>query len=129
MISGLKIQELSDAIRVKKENGTEVYYYIFDEYEIHLNKILPGSIQEWHFHSEIEETIVVTKGKLRCRWIENDMEKDSCIESGELVRVGNSIHTFENDTDDVAEFIVFRFVPDGLDKKECIKRDKTVVKR
>ena len=40
------------------------------------------------------------------------------------MQVGASVHTFENDTDEVTEFIVFRFVPDGVDKRELIKGDK-----
>jgi quercetin dioxygenase-like cupin family protein len=66
---------VQDAIHVKKENGTDVSYYIFDEFEIHLNIIAPKSIQEWHFHSQIEETILVTKGNLCCKWLEDGMER------------------------------------------------------
>ena len=40
------------------------------------------------------------------------------------MRVQNSIHTFQNDTEENAEFVVFRFVPDGVDKREQIKKDK-----
>lgn len=40
------------------------------------------------------------------------------------MRVQNSIHTFQNDTEEDTEFIVFRFVPDGVDKREQIKKDK-----
>ena len=42
----------------------------------------------------------------------------------ELVQVGNRVHTFENDTDEIVEFLVFRFVPDGTDKREMIREDK-----
>lgn len=45
----------------------------------------------------------------------------------EIVRVGNSIHTFANETDSEAEFVVFRFVPNHVDRKEIIKKDKFVV--
>ncbi len=34
------------------------------------------------------------------------------------------MHTFENDTDEITEFVVFRYVPDGTDKRELIKGDK-----
>ena len=46
----------------------------------------------------------------------------------DIVRVHHSVHTFENDTDEITEFVVFRFVPDGTDKREMIKTDKKVVK-
>lgn len=123
----IEFKTLNDSINVKKPNGTEVNYYIFDEYEIHLNKIPPFSVQEWHYHSEIEETILVTKGTLCCRWIEGNKEKSRKINPGELVRVKKSVHTFENNTDEAVEFTVFRFVPSGEDKRNIIKNDKTIV--
>ena len=112
-----------------KDNQTEVNYFIFSEYEIHLNKIPPNSIQEWHFHTNIEEVIVVTKGILTCKWLDGENEHTTFIHKNEMVRVKNSIHTFGNDTNDVAEFIVFRLVLDGKDKRELIKGDKIIVER
>lgn len=123
----IEFKTIEESIHVKKDNGTDVNYYIFDEYEIHLNKIEPKSVQEWHYHSQIEETILVTKGVLYCKWLENDMEKSRYVKPGELVRVKNSVHTFANDTDEPVEFTVFRFVPSGENKREQIKNDKTIV--
>jgi mannose-6-phosphate isomerase-like protein (cupin superfamily) len=94
-----------------------------------MNKISPKSIQEWHYHSKIEETLMIIKGELTCRWLEYDEEKSKKINANEIVRVGNSTHTFENETDEEVEFIVFRFVPNGLDKRKIIKNDKVLVKR
>lgn len=51
------------------------------------------------------------------------------IIANEIVRVGNSTHTFENETDTEVEFIVFIFVPNGIDKREIIKNDKVIVDR
>ncbi|MDD3223632.1 MAG: cupin domain-containing protein [Clostridium sp.] len=119
----------NDAIKVHKDNGTDVSYYIFNEFEIHRNKIEPKSIQEWHYHSKIEETLMVIKGKLTCRWLEDSEERSKKIIENEIVRVGNSTHTFENETDEEVQFIVFRFVPEGLDKREIIKSDKVIVNR
>jgi quercetin dioxygenase-like cupin family protein len=119
----------SDSIQVVKENKTEVNYFIFPEYEIHLNKIPPNSIQEWHFHSKIEEVILVTKGVLTCKWIEEEKEKEELIHQNELVQVKNSIHTFENRTKEEVEFTVFRLVLDGNNKRDLIKNDKTIVER
>ena len=116
---------IQDAIHVDKETGTSVDYYIFNEYEIHVNQVLPHTIQEWHSHSQIIETLLVTKGKLLCRYLDDDgREKARTMEKNDLVQVGTSIHTFENDTDEIVEFIVFRFVPDGTDKRTLIKNDK-----
>ena len=117
-----------DSIHVSKENGTDVDYYIFDEAEIHVNKIKPHTIQEWHFHEHISENLLVIKGKLLCRYIDSEKkEQDLYVTEGDLVDIGSSVHTFENDTEDVTEFIIFRYVPSGVNKREVIKNDKTVV--
>ncbi len=117
-----------ESIYVQKETGTKVNYYIFNESEIHLNKIMPHTIQEWHFHEKIDETLLITKGKLLCKYISEDGTEKSCYAAkNDIVKVYDSVHTFENDTNDITEFVVFRFVPDGKDKRELIKSDKTVV--
>ena len=111
---------MEDAITVQKPNGTHVNYHIFEESEIHLNRITPGSVQEWHYHTRIDECLLITKGVLTCRWLED---------GAEIVRVGSSVHTFANESEEDVEFVVFRFVPDGRDKRETIKSDKVVVDR
>ena len=67
------------------------------------------------------------KGKLTCKWMEDGKEKVRILCKDEIVRVKNSVHTFENNTNEEAKFVVFRFIPDGIDKREIIKNDKTVV--
>lgn len=44
---------LNDAIFASKPNGTDVYYYIFPEHEIHYNVIKAHAKQEWHYHSAV----------------------------------------------------------------------------
>ena len=117
-----------DAISEVKENGTSVEYFIFDEFEVHLNKIPPNSIQEWHKHKLIEEVIVVTNGELTISWKENNETQHKTLVKGNVVRVKKSIHTIQNDTDKFAEFNVFRMVPTGDNKRDIIKNDKTVIK-
>ena len=129
-MANFEVVHKEDSIHVIKKSGTEINYYIFDEAEIHLNRMMPHTIQEWHFHEKIDESILVTKGSLLCKYIDdNGVEKSCHATKDEIVRVYNSVHTFENDSDEMVEFIVFRFVPDGMDKRELIKTDKTVVKR
>lgn len=123
----MEILSLEDSIHVIKDTGTEVNYYIFDEYEIHINRMKPHTIQEWHYHSIIEETLVITRGILTCRWLEDGAEHEKMVREHELVRVGSSVHTFENETDETVEFTVFRLVPDGRDKRGIMKGDKVVV--
>ena len=116
-----------DGISVTKENKTDVDYFIFDEFEIHLNKIPPNTKQEYHKHKIIEEVLVVTKGELIVRWKENESIETTTVFKDNIVRVKKSIHTIENHTDEWAEFIVFRMVPSGEDKREIIKRDKVII--
>ena len=89
------------------KNGTQVDYYIFDEFEIHQCKISPHSIQEWHKHEKIEEVIVVTKGEICVKWKEDNTIKTEKISKGFILKVKNSIHTIENRTECHAEFNVF----------------------
>ena len=116
-----------DAISIIKENKTNVDYFIFDEFEVHLNKIPPNTIQEWHMHIKIEEVIVVTSGEMSIKWKENGDINNERLMKGSVVRVKKSIHTIENNTDNWAEFTVFRMVPTGEIKREIIKNDKIVI--
>jgi len=122
----MEFYKITDSIEVHKKNGTDVNYFIFPEFEIHLNRITPHTIQEWHYHSQIEEALLITKGALTCYWIENEQEKKYLAMEHEVVRVNKSVHTFANESDSVVEFTVFRFVPDGADKREIMKNDKTL---
>ena len=47
-INGLyfKITKPTEAMTVRKGNGTEVVYFIFDKFEVHTNVILAGGIQD-----------------------------------------------------------------------------------
>lgn len=116
-----------DSITVKKENGTEVSYFIFNEYEIHLNKIPPNSIQEYHKHTKIEETIVVTEGEICIKWLENNEVHSKKLIKDTVARVKQSIHTITNPTNLEATFIVYRMVPTGEDKRDIIKSDKKII--
>ena len=116
-----------DAISIIKENKTNVDYFIFDEFEIHLNKIPPNTEQEWHMHVKIEEVIVVTDGELCIQWKENGNINNEIVTKNSVVRVKKSIHTIKNITNNSTEFIVFRMVPSGDIKREIIKNDKILI--
>lgn len=116
-----------DSISVTKENKTKVDYYIFDEFEVHLNRIPPNSKQEWHLHKIIEEVLAVTEGQVDIMWKENEKFMHETLVKGSLVRVKRSIHVIENTSNNWAEFIVFRMVPSGNINREIIKNDKVVI--
>lgn len=128
-MADIQFFNIKDSIYAEKANGTNVNYFIFPEFEIHLNVVKPHSVQEWHYHSIVDENILVTRGKLLCRYLKNGEEQLRYVNKNEVIRVLNSVHTFENDTDEDVEFVVFRFIPKGTDDREQIKNDKTIVRR
>lgn len=117
-----------NAISVIKKNKTNVDYFIFDEFEVHLNKIPPNSKQEWHLHKIIEEILVITKGQVDIRWKENDEIMHKTLVKDSLVRVKKSTHAIENTSNEWAEFVVFRMVSSGNVNRDIIKNDKIVIK-
>lgn len=122
-----EIHALKDAIEVSKDNGTHVYYHLFPEYEIHMNEIAPHSIQEWHYHSQIEEVICVNAGQLTCYEECSHQRIKHILNTGDVICVRQSIHTFANESDQKAQFTVFRLILQGEDYREIMKNDKTVV--
>lgn len=120
----MEIIKRESGISVSKKDGTDVTYYIFPEYEIHYNELAPGSVQQWHHHPRIEETLIVVSGQMEVLWMEHGEQKSSIINKGDIVRVENTPHIFANPSDERAIFIVYRMVPDGIDKREIIKNDK-----
>lgn len=123
-----EIITIEDSISVVKDNRTRVNYFIFNEYEIHLNTIPSGAVQEWHFHSKLEESILILTGELLLSWQDQGQFYNQLLKEGTIVRVKDSVHTFSNTSSRDTTFVVFRFIPDGQDKRELIKNDKTIVK-
>ena len=66
-------------------------------------------------------------GEISVKWKDDYMIRQETVPSNSVVRVKNSIHTIENQTDKEASFLVLRFVPDGTIKRELIKNDKIVI--
>ncbi|WP_367006048.1 cupin domain-containing protein [Streptococcus sp. ZY19097] len=124
MAQEIEIKQSKEALSVVKENGTEVHYFLYPEFEVHTNKIPAGSIQDWHRHRQIEEVIVVTSGKISVETIENEKIETREVNQGDVLRVKNSIHRLVNRNRESASFIVFRFVPQGIDQADIIKNDK-----
>lgn len=126
----MKLIRQDQSIHVDKTNGTEVGYYLLDDAEIHYNKINPHTLQEWHRHHHISENIFILKGKLVYRYLDEiSHEQFLILKQGDLLSVENDIHTFENQTDEVVEFIVFRYLPSYKNQRELIKRDKEIIER
>jgi quercetin dioxygenase-like cupin family protein len=122
----MEITRQAQAIFRDKGNGTCVHYYIYPEYEIHYNEVLAQTIQQWHHHEVIEETLYIVSGQLTAYWAKNDAVCSEKLNQGDIIRVGKIPHTFANLSDETVQFLVFRMIPDGTDKRETIKTDRVV---
>ena len=120
----MKIISKSETLHVVKSEGTDVSYYLRDEYELHYNEQAPWTTQTWHHHKEILEALFLISGELTAEWKEDGAVKKKIIKQGDLVETERSPHTFSNHTDSVATFIVIKLVPTGENKKELLKNDK-----
>jgi quercetin dioxygenase-like cupin family protein len=120
-----EIVKESDAITVAKDDGTKVSYYIFPEFEVHANTIVAGTVQNWHYHKAIEEIIFVTSGQIEVLWLDENKQKIAkVLNSGDLCRLGSSVHNVANSTAETATFLVYRLVPTGKNQHALIKGDR-----
>jgi quercetin dioxygenase-like cupin family protein len=120
----MKIIRKSESKFVEKENGTKVNYYLFPEYELHYNEIPPRSEQDWHRHEKLSETVFIIDGELTAKWMESGKEKSEKVLTGDLIESENSSHTYKNESNNIAKFIVIKRVPKGEDNSEIFKNDK-----
>ena len=75
----MKIISKVDVLNVSKPEGTNVTYYLFDEYEVHYNEQVPHSTQTWHHHERIWESLFIIEGELTVKWKENGEEKEQIV--------------------------------------------------
>ncbi|HEX6541827.1 MAG TPA: cupin domain-containing protein [Ktedonobacterales bacterium] len=111
-------------IFVRKPEGTCVTYYIFPEYELHYNVLEPGTVQPWHHHRLIEETILMTSGQIEARWLADGKMRSQVMHAGDIARVEDTPHTFVNTSTEPATFLVVRLILTGQDKRDTIRNDK-----
>lgn len=122
----MEIIRRHDALTSKKSEGTEVLYYIFPEYEIHYNEMPPGTMQQWHHHNVLEETVYVISGSLEFHWIDNNTTRSQTLNAGDIVRVEKESHTLENRSTSLTTFLVIRLVLNGKDNRGLFINDKVV---
>ncbi len=122
----MKIIKKEDSLFVSKKEGINVNYYLRDEYEVHYNEQVAGSVQTWHHHEKILETLYVIEGELVAEWKVGDKVKKQIVEIGDLIETENTPHTFINHTDKVVKFIVIKQVLAGINKRKVLKTDKII---
>ncbi len=122
----MKIISKVDALNVSKPEGTNVTYYLFDEYEVHYNEQVPHSTQTWHHHERIWESLFIIEGECTVKWKENGEEKEEIVKTGDLIETERTPHTFINHTNQVVKFLVIKQVLTSENKKELLKTDKVI---
>jgi quercetin dioxygenase-like cupin family protein len=122
----MKITTKKDTVFVEKPEGTNVTYYLFPEYEIHINEQVPHSTQAWHHHEKIWETFYLVEGELTAQWKENGETKKQIVHAGDVIETEHTPHTFSNDSDKVVTFIVIKQVLTGENKRDTLKTDKVL---
>ena len=122
----MNIIQAQDTFHISKPNGADVYYYLFKDYEVHYNEQQLHTIQDWHHHEKIWETIFIIDGCLTIHWREDTQEKTQWLRTGDLVETGHTPHTLSNHTDDVAKFLVIKRMPSDEDYREIFKNDKVL---
>ncbi|HXS14500.1 MAG TPA: cupin domain-containing protein, partial [Candidatus Saccharimonadales bacterium] len=93
-------------------------------YEIHVDEQLPHTVQTWHSHQTIWETVYIVEGELTAKWKENGEIKTETVRTGDLIESEHTAHTYSNDTDTITKYIVFKQVLSGENKREVLMKDK-----
>ena len=120
----IDITRQASAISVTKSSGTQVDYYLYPEFEIHVNILPTGVVQDWHKHQQLDENIIVTSGEITVEYLANGHVSSQTVQENDVLRVKRSIHRLLNQSSEPAQFIVFRFVPTGQEQSELMKQDK-----
>ena len=120
----MKITNKSDSLHTDKPEGISVNYYLFPEYELHFNTQAPRTTQQRHHHEKIWETIFMLSGELIATWKENGQEVHQIVTAGDVIETEHTPHTFFNNTDQPATFLVIKQVLSGQNKSELLKNDK-----
>lgn len=122
----MKIIKSSDALHIQKPEGTDVRYYLFNDYEVHYNDQAPRTTQTWHHHEKIWETLYIIDGQLTAKWRDSGIEQTQVVSTGDLIETERTPHTFTNDSDKTVRFLVIKRIPSDLDHSETLKTDKVL---
>lgn len=122
----MKITHQSDAIHRLREDGSDIHYYIFNEYEVHYGELASGVEQPWHHHQVISESLYIIEGQVMLLYTQDGKKIEQVVRAGDLIEVEDTPHTFINPFDTVCKMLAFRFVPKGENNHEVIKNDKVL---
>lgn len=120
----MEISKLKEAIVKDKASGTRIFYRLFDEYEININELPPGTTQDWHFHKKKEEVILIIKGAIDVNWMQDGHTATERLDEGDLVRVEDTPHCFINHYKNPCTCVCFKLVLSGQSKRDILAGDK-----
>lgn len=120
----MKITKRKDSIFCHRKDGSKIYYYLYDEYEVHFGELDPGTIQPWHHHALMNESLYIISGKVKLHYLEKGVKKEIIVEPGDIIEVENTPHTFSNPYKTTCKMIGFRFIPIKKKTQHIIKKDK-----
>jgi uncharacterized cupin superfamily protein len=122
----MKIIKAKNALHASKPEGVDVRYYLFKDYEIHYNEQGPHTTQTWHHHERIWETLYIIDGELTALWRDNGQEKSQVVRAGDVIETERTPHSFSNESDQTARFLVIKRMPSQEDHREILKNDKVL---
>lgn len=123
----MEIINADSAVHTIKSNGTEVFYFLFDEYEIHYNTLPVGFIQEWHKHEKLEEVLYIIDGELTVYSENSDGTINTIlVAANSVIRFEDTFHTLENKSDKPVRFLVYKTILHGELNKEIFASDKVL---
>lgn len=120
----MRITKQKDSIFRHRKDGSKIYYYLYNEYEIHYGELDPGIIQPWHHHMLMNESLYIISGKVKLHYLEKGVKKEIIVEPGDIIEVENTPHTFSNPYKITCKMIGFRFIPIKKKTQHIIKKDK-----
>lgn len=122
----MKIISKNKAKQIFKPEGSNVWYYLFPEYEFHYNEIAPGTVHAWHHHKKIWETVYVIRGQLTIKWRKGGKFKKKIVRDGDLIEMENTPHQLINHVKKMAKVICIKQVLSGRNKRNILRKDKVI---
>jgi mannose-6-phosphate isomerase-like protein (cupin superfamily) len=107
-----------------KKSYCDTWYYLRNEYEVHLNNQFIKSTQTWHHHEKVAETLFVLEGKLRLMWKANGRLRTKIVRTGDLIETDHDPHTLVNISSKPVKLMVIKRIATGKNNRRVFKSDK-----
>lgn len=122
----MNIVRRNDVPFTHKPQGDDVWYYLFDDYEVIYSEQAPQTTLLWHHHEYISETTYVIDGELTAHWRQDGLDRSSIVRAGDLVETGSFPHTFVNNSEARARLLTIKRIDSGDNHRDIFKTDKII---